>query len=709
LNLSRQLLRRVLEVTVGNPLFILELGRTLLATGLPEVGEDIPMPGAIEDLFAARLAALAQPIRRLLLAVALSADIRSGELLAIARPEDVDEAVDSGLLLLDEDRVRPCHPLLAAAVKTSSRRQEQRDLHLCLADAVVDGGLRAMHLALATESVDAGLAVTVADAAVVASARGARQQAVQLADHALRLTPPASPARSDRLLQLAEYLETAGEMERMTDLLTPAVASLPAGSARARAWLMLSEGSGPRHLDDLDHHRERALAESGNDSELRSRVLAKKAANGAASAVTRIAQTSTWAEQALVAASGTGPDAVRLALYALAWTRAMAGQPIDDLCELSAAAFDTSAYLAACPERVQGQRLVWRGEIARARALLTRFLLLADDRGERESYALLRLHLCELRLRVGEWDAASVLLDEWAESSDRELMFRPKYERCRALLAAGRGDAAEAREWANRAIARAHDTGCRWDGLEGLRALGIAQLLAHEPADAAQSLRTVWAHTEAEGVDEPGVFPVGPELVTALAAVGELAAARAVTERLRELAERQAHPWASATAMRCEGVVGLAADSYDEQVAETLFRATRAYSELGLRFDCARSALSLGSAQRRFKQWSAARRSLEDAEAGFDEIGSDGWAKHARAELSRVGARRPRPSGELTATERRTAELAVTGMSNKEISRELVVTVHTVEVHLSRAYAKLGVRSRGQLAHRLPTATQSKD
>jgi len=57
--------------------------------------------------------------------------------------------------------------------------------------------------------------------------------------------------------------------------------------------------------------------------------------------------------------------------------------------------------------------------------------------------------------------------------------------------------------------------------------------------------------------------------------------------------------------------------------------------------------------------------------------------------------------GELTPSERQVSELAVDGMSNKQIAAALHVTVNTVEVHLARAYAKLGVRSRAQLAKRL--------
>ena len=99
-------------------------------------------------------------------------------------------------------------------------------------------------------------------------------------------------------------------------------------------------------------------------------------------------------------------------------------------------------------------------------------------------------------------------------------------------------------------------------------------------------------------------------------------------------------------------------------------------------------------------------RALAEAETVFDDVGSPGWAAEARSELARVGARRPSPSGELTPTERQVAELAAEGRSNKEIARVLHVTVSTVEAHLSRAYAKLGVRSRSQLASRLTAASR---
>ena len=129
--------------------------------------------------------------------------------------------------------------------------------------------------------------------------------------------------------------------------------------------------------------------------------------------------------------------------------------------------------------------------------------------------------------------------------------------------------------------------------------------------------------------------------------------------------------------------------------------AIAAYEELGLRFDAARAALRLGRAQRRHRKWGASRRSLERAAVMFEELGSPGWVEQARSGLSRVGAGQRSPDDALTPSERRAADLAARGHSNREIARTLHVTVHTVEAHLGHVYAKLGVRSRTQLVARL--------
>ena len=83
LSLSRPLLRKIVESTLGNPLFAMELGRSLVARGLPPVGEDIPVPDSVEDVLGTRVAGLPVRVARLLLAVALSADLGIAELAAL--------------------------------------------------------------------------------------------------------------------------------------------------------------------------------------------------------------------------------------------------------------------------------------------------------------------------------------------------------------------------------------------------------------------------------------------------------------------------------------------------------------------------------------------------------------------------------------------------------------------------------------------------
>ena len=115
-----------------------------------------------------------------------------------------------------------------------------------------------------------------------------------------------------------------------------------------------------------------------------------------------------------------------------------------------------------------------------------------------------------------------------------------------------------------------------------------------------------------------------------------------------------------------------------------------------LRANAARAGPGQAQAARR-----SARRATRSSEALalFEQMGAPLWAQRAREEIARLGARRG--PGELTPTERRVVELAAQGQSNKEIARTLFVAVHTVEVHLSHAYATLGIRSRRQLAARL--------
>ena len=658
LSLPRQVLRRVVDSTLGNPLFALEVGRALLEHGPPSSARTSRCRARVEQLLGTRVALLPDPVRRVLLAVALSGDLRMGELEAIAGPTAVEDALDAGLLLVEADRVRASHPLLAAAARKRSRRRERRELHLAAgARRSPTTSCAPATSRLATDRPDAALADTVAAAAAGASARGAAADAVHLAEHALRLTPPEREERSERLLTLAGYLETAGERQRVTDLLTPEVDSLPEGGPRVRAWLLLSEGGAIESYDDHERHLERALAETGDDPELRAHVLATKAINTAAEGVERIREAEAWALEALPEPRGAAPDVERLALRGLGWARSLRGRPIDDVCE---------RFLAASEDRFPHHRLARAGR----RAAAGRGAARSSRRGRRRRASArsptsaarrcrtrwLRLHLCELELRVGEWDAAARLLDEWAESGDRQLLITPTYQRCRALLAAGRGLPDEAKRVGDAGARRGRGARVPLAGARGPAGARDRRAARARAGAAAEQLRAVWDHMQREGIDEPGAFPVAPELVEALAELGELDEAQAVTDRLRELAEQQEHPWGLATAKRCGAVIALAVRHLRRGGGRGARRGRRRLRRARPALRRARAACS-ASAGRSGACGSGAPHatSLEAAVAAFDALGSPGWAERARSELARVGARRPSASGELTATEQRVA------------------------------------------------------
>jgi DNA-binding CsgD family transcriptional regulator len=696
ITLPRRVLRRVFESTGGNPLFALEVGRLLRERGTPEIGAELPIPDFVDDVFGPRVASLAESVRRSLLAVALSPALGRLELAAVADPLAIEDAVRAGLLVPDGGRVRVSHPLLAAAARKHSTSTERRELHLALAETADDAALRAQHLAFASASADAELANTVAEAAADALARGATHEAVEVAEQALRLTPPDDEQYEARLIDLARYLMVAGEMGRVKELLADKLDGFAAGPTRARAYLVFAECS--YTVDETLRILDVALAESGGDAELQAQALAEKSRMYSITSFRNLDEAESLAAASLEAARLVGPELEQRALSALAWIRLIRGRWIDDLRERADSVPQSSSLYEASVEWVAVTKLVCRGELDEARTVFERLTALAEERGEARSGLLMYHGFTEIELRAGNVAAASRLMalsPEWLAFEDV-----PTDSSRMAVLEAVGGHPEEAERWAAEAISTIGPTGMRRELMEAWRARGIAALFDRKPQRAAEELRPIWEHTVQEGIDELGVWPMAPDLVEALVELGKLDEALAVTERLERLAEEQEHPWGLASAKRCRAMLSLAG-GYDEDAAGLLRDAAHEYGLRGLSFDQARSLLFLGRVIRRYRKWAAARSLLDEAADIFEALGADGWAGQARAELDRTGARRPVPKGDLTPTEERVARLAASGLSNKEIAAELVVSVYTVEKHLSHVYAKLGVRSRAQLTRAL--------
>ena len=697
---TRRMTRQVFQASGGNPMLALELGRLVGEQGL-EAFEELPVSDRVEELVGARVRRLSPVTRRILTAVALAPSLRRSQLDQLAGTRAVDVAIRTEAITADGDRIRPAHPLLAAAARASAPESERRALHTVLASLVADEEQRAHHLALAADEPNPELAARLSAAATHAVARGATGDAVELAGQALRLTPTDTAAWSDRLVALCEWLHMAGERDRLNRLLRGNLDRLGSGAASARAHLLLAETEFDAvHIDESDRHMEAALEASRHDPPLHALATARWSRYLTGGRVERIGEADDAAASVLPVARQAGARLERDVLFALAFARELRGSSIADLAERSAGSSPDAFHLFRSVERIVADQLASRGEIEEARRAFARLLALAEERGETWSAVWLQFQQAELELRAGNWDTAARLLDESDESPEHALMDPRAYERCRAVLAVGRGRIAEAEERATRVIAATSAQGLRWNHLEGLRARGVAALLGHDPARAVDDLATVWAHTAREGVDDPGVFPVAPDLVEGLLELGRLDAATAVTERLRALSDAQEHPWGLASATRCEALLALSRGPEDDAL-DRLAVAAAEYGRLGLRFDRARTLRAAGRAARRHRQWGAARGLLTQALEAFEATGSDGWAVDVRAELGRIGGRRAAPAGTLTRTEAEVARLVAQGLSSKEIAAALVISVATVETHVKHARSKLGARSRAEFAARL--------
>lgn len=120
------------------------------------------------------------------------------------------------------------------------------------------------------------------------------------------------------------------------------------------------------------------------------------------------------------------------------------------------------------------------------------------------------------------------------------------------------------------------------------------------------------------------------------------------------------------------------------------------HAKVELPLDKGRTLLALGVAQRRAKRRREARTTLEGALAVFEHIAAGIWAERARAELKRISGRAATP-GELTPAEERVVALVAEGKTNREVAAALFLSDRTVEGHLSRVFAKLGIRHRSEV------------
>ena len=693
---------RIFAEARGNPLALLELPRAWTTAELADGFErSDPLVSRIEEGFMRRLSTLPSDTQCLLVAAAAEplgdATLlwRAATVLGLD-PNAGDAAQAAGLIQFGA-RVRFRHPLVRAAAYRSASTEVLQAVHRALAEATdpdVDPDRRAWHRAHTTELPDEGIAAELEQSAARAQARGGLLAAAALLERAARLTPAAAQ-RAERELAAASRKRGGGALDAALALLA-AVEAGPADELRA-AKLKLLRGQialdqrratdAVRLLVDAAKHLEPLDCDSARDTYLEAlgAAIFSSPTDDAASAVALAARAA-----APVRREPRVPD---LILDALA-TRLVEGH---------AAAVPSLARALAEVRAIDYQvedvgRLVghvgnpftgyvatelWEFDAGHAVAAL-------QVQRARDTGALVQLQFAANELAVNEMLAgrltdAAALVEEDRMVSD--ITGNPPVGYAGMVLAALRGTDA-----ASRQIAAARDQTLALGEGRIVNFAGYATALLNNGL--AQHDIALRAARDAFDRDVVAGYQtmVISELGEAASHTGDTDLVLDALHRMSERARATPTPWALGIEARLRAMLG-------GHEADTSFRESIQHLErAGLGLEVARGHLLYGEWLRRAGERIKAREQLRTAHDALLAMGAGAFAERTRRELGLVGDKGPRRSvetpEELTAQEFQIARLAREGLSNAEIGTRLFLSSRTVEWHLGKVFAKLGISSR---------------
>jgi DNA-binding CsgD family transcriptional regulator len=700
---------RALAEAAGNPLALTELAVALRDGGpgaLPEPGgtAPLPVPQRVQRAFAEQIAALGELARLVLLLTAAEATGDLPLVMAAARqfgagPADLAPAERAGLITSAPPRLAFRHPLIRAAAYYAAPLERRYAAHHALAAALAgpggDADRRAWHLAAAANGPDDDVAAELERAAERARRRGGYGAVAAGYERAAQLTQDPE-ARARRLLAADTAANDAGSQDRALEL---------AGQA------------GGLSADPLLRAELARLRALNYRADLRESLPALVAA---ASAIEenhprRAAELYTTAMNRATAA---GTDFESLARQILA---RLSELPLDgmrpvDLAVLQQVRFEVGAAGAERPDT--------RGYIAAVRA----------DPGGLSPYE--RVRAAGFAFRMGDHEALldisavfvadcrSLGMAGWLPGALQGLMMAQiltgDWPGARASGAEGLRLAADMSQ-ANRAAFLAglmgmlcalegDEDGCRswldeherYGGPASQRramAAGNVGLLYLGSAQFGIALALL-EERERERQGELGdiTFNSHPDLVEAAARGGAPELAARAEAVFRAWAEHTGQPWALAVAARCQALIVPATEA-----GKHYERAVRLHEGSGRPFEQARTRLLFGEWLRRDRQRAAAREQLTAALDTFEALGAKTWADRTRVELRATGlaatrVRQPGLLAALTPQELQIVRRAAAGESNRDIAAQLFLSHRTVGYHLYKAFPKLGIASRQELA-----------
>jgi len=707
-SLARPVLVRVATASEGNPFFALETARMLRDQGATSAAQPLPLPSSLREVVAGHVRGLSATAWE---AVTISAALSRPTFQAIGAAlgseanalAALNEAEGAGVVTLDGDRIRFAHPLLAWGVYGSLSAPQRRLLHRRLANMTDDLEERARHLALSEPEPDEETAQQLEAAARHAARRGAHEAAAELFSAACRLTPAGRPIElARRMLGQSSASLVTGDVEGVRNTASRVVEAAPVASMKAEALVLLSDaawvGGLPRVAAD---HLEAALALAGTDRDLAPQVLAKLVE---VFAVLDPAQALAYSQAAVERVSEErDPRLLAHALFNHVYAQAVLGRRPDIGKFKRGLELEARAGPEARPSSIP---LIWYQCIDDFDAVRARHAMehrWYREHGDEAGVAERLGHISHTEFRAGHWDLA----EQYIERSFTTIQqFEPEGSRAgpwivaryiHALIDAHRGRTNRARAMLAPMLEETRKREQSFWAAILLSWLAVVEFIEgrHEAVD--RALTASRERIESMGAVEVVGIRSEPIHIESLVALGQLERAHDVLARLEARGRAFPRLWITVTLPRARALVAAGEGDLASAIGEMTDIDSKMVRLLPL--ERGHNLLVFGRLLRRAKQRGAAAEALTEAAAVFEQLGAPTWLAQARSELDRVGLRRA--PQQLTATERRVAELAASGMTNKEVAATLFISPKTVEANLARAYSKLGIKSRAELGARV--------
>jgi DNA-binding CsgD family transcriptional regulator len=698
-----------LDATGGNPLLLRQLLSSLAEEDVRPTAGDVDAvrrigPRAISRTVLVRLHRLGEHAVAVAQALAVlgSTDQRTSAALAGTTMEETAAAASAlarAEILEPHPPARFVHPLVRDAIyhemPFSDRVMRHARAAAILAERDAPAEQIATHLLAAPRRGDPWVVDTLATAAASARAKGAADAAVSLLTRAIEEPPP--PERQPELLLELGLAETLTSGPAAAEHLREAWERLEDPRRRAYAAAILARTlffTAP--ASEAAEVARRAAAQAPPEL-----VDERQALHATELAAARYGMGGepTAVDLEAVTIEGDGPGAKMLASMVSFWL-VMKGESAERCVELAERALADDILIEADQGLFPVPALMVLTMADRDEALTgwDKLRALAHRRGS--LLGVLSVNLWSARTLMWRGDlreaqerleAANEQFAEWGRTRSRET-YSP------ALLAAvrlRRGDVAGAR--AILETGQAED-----DGSDGFAELVRARTeLALEEGRFEEALRLTLRQEQQDAAMSsfPGWQPWRSLRARAVAGLGRTDEAVSLMREELELVRRFGAPGAVGRSLLVLGLVD------PDDGAAHLREAIELLERSTARYELALAQAALGTWLRLARQPTEAREPLRRALELAQRCGADGLVQRARTELYASGAR-PRAAersgpAALTASERRVAELALDGKTNKEIAQTLYVTLKTVEVHLSSCYRKLGIGSRRELAEAL--------